>query len=158
MSGMCLSRLAAERKAFRKSHPHNFFARPTKNADGSTNLMLWKCGIPGKKNTPWEGGLYRLKMVFSQDYPAKPPHCIFEPPLFHPNVYPAGNVCLSILDAKKAWKPAITIKQIMIGIQELLAEPNNDDPAQAEPYELYKRDKDAFWKRVALEAKKYKME
>ena len=37
----------------------------------------------------------------------------FTPALFHPNVYPSGTVCLSILDEEKAWKPAITIKQVL---------------------------------------------
>jgi hypothetical protein len=36
----------------------------------------------------------------------------FDPPLFHPNVYPSGTICLSILDEEKSWKPAITIKQV----------------------------------------------
>lgn len=36
----------------------------------------------------------------------------FEPPLFHPNVYPSGTVCLSILEEDKDWRPAITIKQV----------------------------------------------
>ena len=30
----------------------------------------------------------------------------------HPNVYPSGTVCLSILDEDKDWRPAITIKQV----------------------------------------------
>lgn len=38
----------------------------------------------------------------------------FSPPLFHPNVYPSGTVCLSILDEEKSWKPAITIKQVSV--------------------------------------------
>lgn len=38
----------------------------------------------------------------------------FTPPLFHPNVYPSGTVCLSILDEEKSWKPAITIKQVQL--------------------------------------------
>lgn len=37
----------------------------------------------------------------------------FEPPLFHPNVYPSGTVCLSLLDENKDWRPAITIKQVL---------------------------------------------
>lgn len=40
-------------------------------------------------------------------YPGK-----FEPPIFHPNVYPSGTVCLSILEEDKDWRPAITIKQV----------------------------------------------
>lgn len=62
--------------------------------------------------TLWEGGLFHLKMYFKEDYPSSPPKCKFEPPLFHPNVYPSGTVCLSLLDEEKDWKPAITIKQV----------------------------------------------
>ena len=108
-----------------------------KNADGTLNLMTWECAIPGKKGTPWEGGLYNLRMIFKDDYPTSPPKCKFEPPLFHPNVYPSGTVCLSLLDEEKDWRPAITIKQILLGIQDLLNEPNIKDPAQAEAYTIY---------------------
>jgi ubiquitin-conjugating enzyme E2 I len=72
----------------------------------------------------------------------------FVPPLFHPNVYPSGTVCLSILNEEEAWKPAITLKQILLGIQELLNEPNPDSPAQAEAYNLFKRDRAEYEKRI----------
>lgn len=82
MSGIALSRLAQERKAWRKDHPfvsisrpratessfppvfsstwclcftlvpllfQGFVAVPTKNPDGTMNLMNWECAIPGKK-------------------------------------------------------------------------------------------------------------
>lgn len=35
--------------------------------------MRWKCYIPGKEGTIWEGGFYPLTMEFTEDYPAKPP-------------------------------------------------------------------------------------
>ena len=44
------------------------------------------------------------------------------------------EVCLSILDEEKDWRPAITVKQILLGIQDLLNDPNVKDPAQAEAY------------------------
>lgn len=50
--------------------------------------------------------------MVSIDYPSKPPKCKFTPPLFHPNVYPSGTVCLSILNEDEGWKPAITVKQV----------------------------------------------
>lgn len=68
----------------------------------------------------------------------------FVPPLFHPNVYPSGTVCLSILNEEEGWKPAITIKQILLGIQELLDSPNPDSPAQADAYNLFKKDRVAY--------------
>lgn len=72
----------------------------------------------------------------------------FVPPLFHPNVYPSGTVCLSILNEEEAWKPAITVKQILLGIQDLLNDPNPESPAQAEAYNLFKRDRAEYEKRV----------
>jgi ubiquitin-conjugating enzyme E2 I len=40
-------------------------------------LLLWKCGIPGKKGTDWEGGVYHLNIIFTEEYPNKPPKCNF---------------------------------------------------------------------------------
>ncbi|KAK5632128.1 hypothetical protein RRF57_007842 [Xylaria bambusicola] len=75
----------------------------------------WECGIPGKEKTIWEGGLFKMTMIF--------PDGKFTPPLFHPNVYPSGTVCLSILNEDEGWRPAITIKQIALGVQDLLDNP-----------------------------------
>lgn len=72
----------------------------------------------------------------------------FVPPLFHPNVYPSGTVCLSILNEEEAWRPAITIKQILLGIQDLLNEPNPESPAQADAYNLFKKDRTAYDRKV----------
>lgn len=63
---------------------------------------------------------------------------VFDPVLFHPNIFPSGTVCLDILNEEKAWSPGITIKQVLLGIQQLLDEPNIDDPAQELPFKLYK--------------------
>lgn len=37
--------------------------------------------------------------LIAPTYPLEPPVMKFEPPLFHPNVYPDGTVCISILHA-----------------------------------------------------------
>jgi ubiquitin-conjugating enzyme E2 I len=156
MSGIAVGRLSEERKAWRKDHPFGFVARPTKANDGTLNLMNWECGIPGKKGTAWEGGLYKLRMLFKDDYPSSPPKCKFEPPLFHPNVYPSGTVCLSLLDEEKDWRPAVTIKQILLGIQELLNEPNVKDPAQAEAYTIYCQNRNEYERRVREQALRFR--
>ena len=79
---------------------------------------------------------------------AKPLTGKFVPPLFHPNVYPSGTVCLSILNEEEGWKPAINIKEILLGIQSLLDEPNPESPAQADAFNLFKRDKAAYERKV----------
>ncbi len=77
-------------------------------------------------------------MNFSDEYPAAPPECKFDPPLFHPNVFPSCKVCLSILNAEKDWVPTITIKDVLRGIQDLLNNPNLSDPAQREAHVMCK--------------------
>ena len=111
-AGIARGRLSEERKAWRKDHPYGFYAKPNSSGDGSSNLMIWTAGIPGKDSTDWEGGLYKVQMEFTEEYPSKPPKCKFVPPLFHPNVYPSGTICLSILNEEEDWRPAITIKQV----------------------------------------------
>ncbi|KAJ6789015.1 hypothetical protein PWT90_09134 [Aphanocladium album] len=155
---LCQNRLQEERKQWRRDHPFGFYARPTRTKEGVLDLKNWECGVPGKDKTIWEGGMFKLTMAFpdgeagretrSCDFEADLCVCKFVPPLFHPNVYPSGTVCLSILNEEEAWKPAITVKQIMIGIQDLLNDPNPESPAQAEAYNLFKRDRVEYEKRV----------
>jgi len=63
--------------------------------------------------------------------------CVCVPGFFHPNVYPSGTVCLSILNEEEAWKPGITIKQILLGVQDLLDSPNPLSPAQEDAYRIF---------------------
>lgn len=155
LGSIAAERLKEERRNWRKDHPHGFWARCTLNEDSTPNLFKWEAGIPGKEGGLWEGGVFKLTMEFSEDYPAKPPKCQFKPTLFHPNVYPSGTVCLSILNEEKDWRPSITIKMLLLGIQELLDSPNLLDPAQTEPYQLLSKDKAAYEERVRVEARKH---
>lgn len=74
-SGIARGRLVEERKAWRRDHPFGFYARPTSKGDGSSDIMKWEAGIPGKEGTDWENGVYKVSMEFSEDYPSKPPKC-----------------------------------------------------------------------------------
>ncbi len=74
-SGIARGRLVEERKAWRRDHPFGFYARPTSKGDGSSDIMKWDAGIPGKEGTDWENGVYKVSMEFSEDYPSKPPKC-----------------------------------------------------------------------------------
>ena len=46
-----------------------------------------------------------------------PLQCKLPAGFFHPNIYPSGTVCLSILNEDEGWRPSITVKQILLGIQ-----------------------------------------
>ena len=103
--GIARGRLSEERKNWRKDHPYGFTAKPKSLVDGSSNLLMWECKIPGKKGTDWEGGEMKVTLEFSADYPTKPPICKFTPPLFHVNVFSSGDICLSILNQGEDWRP-----------------------------------------------------
>lgn len=64
-------------------------------------------------------------------------------------------VCLSILNEDDDWKPSITVKQILLGIQDLLDNPNPNSPAQAEAYQLFVQNKSDYVKRVKHQASLY---
>ena len=84
----------------------------------------------------------------------KPPVCKFVPPLYHPNVYPSGTICLSILNEDEGWKPAITIKQLVLGIQDLLNNPNPKSPAQREAYDDFEHNKAEYSRKVKAQARR----
>ena len=108
----------------------------------------WETGIPGKEKTDWDGGIFKVVMDFPSEYPSKPPICKFVPPLYHPNIYPSGKICLSILNEDEGWRPAITVKQMLLGIQDLLDNPNCNSPAQSSAYEDYTRNRALYKKKV----------
>ena len=70
----------------------------------------------------------------------------FVPPLFHVNVYPSGIVCLNTVE--EAWCPSLSIKQILLDIQDLLDNPNPESPAQAYACAFYKNDRAAYARKV----------
>jgi len=156
MSSLCLNRLQEERKAWRKSHPFGFYAKPQKGKDGNLNLLEWTLGIPGKENTIWAGGVYPVSLKFSQDYPARPPKCQLPQAFYHPNVYPSGTICLSILNEGQDWRPGLSLKEIALGIQALLDEPNPNSPAQRDAYQHFIHDKTLYEKKVKEQVEKYK--
>lgn len=161
---MYLQRLAQDRKSWRKNPLPDFYAKPRLMADGSTDLASWDVGIPGCAGTDWEGGLFKIELIFPPDYPAVAPkgmylfrccaailyfcsmlsflRCTivtakFNPPIFHPNVFSTGSICLSILN--QDWRSGMCISDILSAIQTLLASPNADHVTdRTEPSRLYK--------------------
>lgn len=152
---LCLTRLDAERKSWRKDHPVGFWAKPKKGADGKLDMMNWEAGIPGKEDTDWAGAIYPITIEFPKEYPQKPPKVRFPSGFFHPNVYPSGTICLSILNEDQGWKPSITFKQIMQGVQNLLDEPNLSSPAQQDAYDMLRKNSTGYNIKVKQQARSY---
>lgn len=52
------------RKQWRRDHPFGFVAKPTRTAQGGLDLKNWECAVPGKPSTLWEGGLFKMTLIF----------------------------------------------------------------------------------------------
>ena len=61
---MRMSSLCGVRKQWRRDHPFGFFAKPVRTPQGILDLKKWECGVPGKDKTLWEGGLFKLDVLF----------------------------------------------------------------------------------------------
>ncbi|MEN2498999.1 MAG: Ubiquitin-conjugating enzyme E2 B [Marteilia pararefringens] len=110
------------------------------------NILQWQGYIIGPQNTPFEDGTFKLTMNFSEEYPNKPPVVKFITPMFHPNIYEDGAICLDILT--KNWNSTYHISTILLSIQSLLDEPNTDSPANKDAAYFFQNNKVEYRKRV----------
>lgn len=90
------------------------------------DLLTWDAIIVGPSDTPYSGGIFRIVITFSYEYPFKAPVVTFLTPVYHPNISDKGTVCLNIL--KNDWKPSYDVAKILLCISSLLNNPNPNDP------------------------------
>ncbi|XP_011196023.2 ubiquitin-conjugating enzyme E2 T-like [Zeugodacus cucurbitae] len=113
------------------------------NDDNYSNLLA---KVPGPKGSPYEDGVFKLKITFGTQYPFQPPTFKFSTPIYHPNIDNTGKICLDLLRMPPAgsYNPAITLESMLLSIQLLLASPNPDDPLNSEAADLYKTNLEEF--------------
>ncbi|CAI5984783.1 unnamed protein product [Closterium sp. NIES-64] len=135
-------RLMSDLKAIRQEPPEGCSASP----QSEENLFVWSATIFGPDESPWEGGIFSLRLIFSEQYPEKPPRVRFTTEVFHPNVYNDGTLCMDII--QDAWSPCHNICTILTSIQSLLTDPNPSSPANADAAQLFSNDILAYNRRV----------
>jgi ubiquitin-conjugating enzyme E2 A len=111
------------------------------------DIMRWNVKIKGAPGTFYEDGIFDMLIRFDEDYPVKPPSVKFLTPMFHPNIYRDGKICVDILQYHE-WTPSQNIRTILISIQSLLMDPNPASPANREAAELYGKDIKEYEKKV----------
>lgn len=89
----------------------------------------------GPRNTPYENGIFKLKITMPNDYPFKPPTISFVTKMYHPNISFAGDICIDIL--KNAWSPALKLSSVLLSISVLLEHPNPHDPLEGDIADEY---------------------
>lgn len=115
-------------------------------------IKIMARGPPG---TCYEGGLFPAVLHFPRDYPLAPPTMRFTSPLFHPNIYPDGRVCISILhppgddpnmyeSSSERWSPVQSVEKILLSVVSMLAEPNDESGANIDACKLWRSDRPKF--------------
>jgi len=86
-----------------------------------SNILEWHYVITGPQNTPYLGGYYHGTLVFTQQYPFKPPSIYMLTPSgrFQTN----RRLCLSISDYHPdEWNPAWSVSSILTGLLSFMLE------------------------------------
>ena len=105
------------------------------------------------------GGYFKATMTFPENYPYSPPTFQFNRPLYHPNIYPDGKLCISILHqpgedeqsgeaASERWSPVQRVESVLLSIVSLLDDAECSSPANVDAGVLLRKDPKAFKKRV----------
>jgi len=98
--------------------------------------------------TPFEGGWFKLKLVFGPDFPQAPPKGFITTPIFHPNIAKNGEICVNTL--KKDWKSECKLSHILMVIRCLLIEPNPESALNEEAGRMFMEDYEEYHKRAKL--------
>ncbi|KAJ3014494.1 UNVERIFIED_CONTAM: Ubiquitin-conjugating enzyme E2 R2 [Siphonaria sp. JEL0065] len=123
------------------------------------NIFEWQVGIIGPLDTVYQGGYFLSTIKFPSDYPFNPPTFTFNNSFFHPNVYPDGRLCISILHppgddptsgekAEERWNPTQTVESILLSIVSLMNDPNVSSPANVDAGVLFRNDRKAYEAKV----------
>jgi ubiquitin-conjugating enzyme E2 G1 len=138
-------------------HPVEGFSAGLKD---EANVFEWEVMIMGPPDTAYEGGFFKALMTFPKDYPNSPPTLKIVSDFWHPNVYPDGRVCISILhppgedsygyeSASERWLPIHTVQSILLSVISMLASPNCDSPANLDAAKEAREEPEAFKKKVS---------
>jgi ubiquitin-conjugating enzyme E2 H len=109
----------------------------------------------GPKDSPYEGGIWKLRVTLPSQYPYKSPSIGFCNPMFHPNVDEAsGSVCLDVIN--QTWSPMYELVNVFaVFLPQLLLYPNPTDPLNGSAAALLMKDKKAYETKVKEYVKKY---
>jgi ubiquitin-conjugating enzyme E2 S len=107
-------------QAIRKSPPAGI--RVVESEDSDVDLVDLTLEGPGYfriyrvlivEQTPFEGGIFHLRLQFTPQYPTTPPTAHFITKIFHPNIAPrTGEVCVNTL--KRDWNSKVTLSEILM--------------------------------------------
>jgi len=135
------NRLIRDFQKLQSNPPNGVLAAPI-----DSNVMKWHGVIFGKDGSVWEGGIFKLLLEFTDNYPFKAPAVHFVTKIFHPNIGPNGEISLNALG--KNWTPAYDVADILTSLQSLLYNPEAEAVISSEANALFKQNRFEYNRRV----------
>ncbi|KAG6430951.1 hypothetical protein SASPL_109025 [Salvia splendens] len=112
------------------------------------NFSVIFADIEGPAGTPYENGLFRMKLILSQDFPHTPPKGYFLTKIFHPNISSVGEICVNAL--KRDWNPTLGLRHVLIVIRCLLIEPFPESALNEQAGKMLLEDYDEYARHARL--------
>ncbi|KAK0738725.1 ubiquitin-conjugating enzyme/RWD-like protein, partial [Schizothecium vesticola] len=100
--------------------------------------------IEGPPDTPYEGGIFWLKVHFQTADISQPPVLRFITRVYHPNIDCLGNICADYQDCASWFSTKSCLASILTAVCGLLASPNVEDPLVPEIAETYVKDHERY--------------
>jgi len=112
------------------------------------DLLHWEAVLKGVRGTPYEGGLWHLRITFPSNYPGSPPSIYFTTRISHPNIsFTTGEICLTLLTGEH-WSPIYTISMTLSAIHQLLTDPRPESPLNVDVAALVRNGDVAGWESI----------
>lgn len=119
------------------------------------NISEFTVEFSGPKDSPYEGGVWKVHVELPDAYPYKSPSIGFVNKIYHPNVDEgAGSVCLDVIN--QTWSPMFDLVNVFeVFLPQLLLYPNPTDPLNGEAAAMLMRDPAAYAARVKEYVRRY---
>lgn len=122
--------------------------------DGDINN--WKVAFEGTPCSPYEDGIFQLKVNLPNSFPSERPYLYFITKMFHPNIRQSdGLVSLNLM---YQWIQSRTIEEVIFGFIEVMDNPRVGSGYGEEPQQLLAKDRDKFFEKVEEYTYKYAMD